>query len=285
MAEFRQYRPTVILALTVLLAHRAFAGPQFSRQYNTSCSTCHTVFPRLNDLGKAFQDAGFQFPERDEAVMEAPRAFLVPSHLPTNIGNQSQLLVGAVPPRNVPEPEARALQKKYLSKLEYLGQELESHRFPYRFCLTAELGAPAEAPCTSRQSIRFGALNENNVLEITGTYYAAYSNSKLDENQRAGLTFRAVILPSLTMAVAQFQDAPAVQAYAVEVSHYVRAKVLGVLWQAPENVAVVLPSSAAKRLVEAKDDLQEQQTILREGQVLVNAAPFTLNLVATSHHK
>ena len=269
-----------MLALMALLLSRlAFAGPQFSRQYNTSCSTCHTVYPQLNDIGKAFQDAGFQFSESDEALVETPRAFLVPSHLPTSIGKQSQLLVGAVPPSDRPEPEVRTLQQKYLGMLETLGRELESYRFPYRFCLTAEFGTPTEAPCTNRQSIHFGALNADNFLEITGNYYAAYSNSQLDENQRAGRTFRAVILPALTMAVAQFQDDPAVQGYAVEVSHYVRAKVLGVPWEAAENVAVVLPSSAAKRLVEAKNP-REQQTILREGQVLVNANPFTLNLAA-----
>ena len=38
------------------------AIPAFARQYATSCQTCHTIFPKLNDFGKAFKDAGFQFP-------------------------------------------------------------------------------------------------------------------------------------------------------------------------------------------------------------------------------
>src|SRR5208337_2587770 len=57
----------------------AFAGPQFSRQYNTSCNTCHTVYPKLNDFGKVFLDAGFQFPEEDLSLIEQPQALLAMS--------------------------------------------------------------------------------------------------------------------------------------------------------------------------------------------------------------
>ena len=290
MADYRQCRQAIPLALVAValvalaLPYLAFAGPQFSRQYNTSCSTCHTVYPQLNDLGKAFRDAGFQFPERDEAMLETPRAFLVPSHLPANAGEQSKRFVGVVQPSHIPEPEGRALQEKYLTKLESLGGELESHRFLYRFCLTAELTAPGETPCVNQHSIRFGTLNGRDVLEITGKYYAAYSSNKFDEHQRACLTFRAVILPILTMAVAQFQNDPQIHGFAIEVSHSVRDRVLGVPWETRENVALVVPTSAAKRLVEAKDP-QEQQTILQEGQVLLNADPFTLKLMAPPHAK
>ena len=35
------------------------AIPAFARQYQTSCATCHSDFPKLNDFGKAFKDAGF----------------------------------------------------------------------------------------------------------------------------------------------------------------------------------------------------------------------------------
>ena len=61
-----------LLVTALLLPLLGFAGPQFSRQYNTSCGTCHSVYPHLNDLGKAFRDAGFQFPENDVAFLETP---------------------------------------------------------------------------------------------------------------------------------------------------------------------------------------------------------------------
>jgi hypothetical protein len=48
------------LAITILSASTSYAIPAFSRMYGTSCNTCHVDFPKLNDFGKAFKDAGFK---------------------------------------------------------------------------------------------------------------------------------------------------------------------------------------------------------------------------------
>jgi plastocyanin len=47
----------LLLAAFFLMAPKARAIPAFSRQYQTSCSTYDTDFPKLNDFGKAFKDA------------------------------------------------------------------------------------------------------------------------------------------------------------------------------------------------------------------------------------
>jgi len=52
------------------------AIPAFSRQYQTSCATCHVDFPKLNDFGKAFKDAGFKFPKDDETYLKVPPVLL-----------------------------------------------------------------------------------------------------------------------------------------------------------------------------------------------------------------
>src|SRR5450756_910118 len=52
------------------------AIPAFSRQYGTSCTTCHVDFPKLNDFGKAFKDAGFKFPKDDETFIKVPPVML-----------------------------------------------------------------------------------------------------------------------------------------------------------------------------------------------------------------
>ena len=52
------------------------AIPAFSRQYQTSCATCHIDFPKLNDFGKAFKDAGFKFPKDDETMLKVPPVML-----------------------------------------------------------------------------------------------------------------------------------------------------------------------------------------------------------------
>ena len=59
-----------------IMIPKAQAIPVFSRQYQTSCSTCHITFPKLNDFGKAFKDAGFEFPKDDETYLKVPPVLL-----------------------------------------------------------------------------------------------------------------------------------------------------------------------------------------------------------------
>jgi hypothetical protein len=58
------------------MVRSASAIPPFARQYGTSCSTCHIDFPKLNDFGKAFKDAGFKFPKNDEDFIKIPPVML-----------------------------------------------------------------------------------------------------------------------------------------------------------------------------------------------------------------
>src|SRR6201987_2027692 len=70
---------TVLLALLVFLctaAQSSFAIPAFARMYGTSCATCHVAFPKLNDFGRAFKDAGFKFPKDDESFLKEPPILL-----------------------------------------------------------------------------------------------------------------------------------------------------------------------------------------------------------------
>src|SRR5207237_613105 len=72
-------RTTIIflsLLMLVLFSSSSYAIPAFSRQYGTSCSTCHIDFPKLNDFGKAFKDAGFKFPKDDETFIKVPPVLL-----------------------------------------------------------------------------------------------------------------------------------------------------------------------------------------------------------------
>ncbi len=68
----------VVAGLFIILglSHTSSAIPAFSRQYGTSCTTCHIDFPKLNDFGKAFKDAGFKFPKDDESFVKVPPVLL-----------------------------------------------------------------------------------------------------------------------------------------------------------------------------------------------------------------
>ena len=46
------------------------AIPAFSRKYGTSCTTCHSNYPELNDFGEAFKKNGFKFPTDDETFVK-----------------------------------------------------------------------------------------------------------------------------------------------------------------------------------------------------------------------
>ena len=65
-----------VLTAIALCSAPSFAIPAFSRMYGTSCSTCHIDFPKLNDFGKAFKDAGFKFPKDDEQMLKIPPVML-----------------------------------------------------------------------------------------------------------------------------------------------------------------------------------------------------------------
>lgn len=64
------------LCLILGSSSRVSAIPAFSRKYQTSCSTCHSNFPELNDFGEAFKKNGFKFPKDDESFVKEPPVLL-----------------------------------------------------------------------------------------------------------------------------------------------------------------------------------------------------------------
>src|SRR6516225_8053037 len=72
---------SIVLGLCTVLVVAMYspcthAIPAWARQYQTSCTTCHTDFPKLNDFGKAFKDAGFKFPTDNETFLKIPPTLL-----------------------------------------------------------------------------------------------------------------------------------------------------------------------------------------------------------------
>ncbi len=57
----------------------AHAVPSFARKYQTSCMTCHTVFPMLNPFGEAFRRNGYRFPnEKGSVDSDSVKAPMIP---------------------------------------------------------------------------------------------------------------------------------------------------------------------------------------------------------------
>ena len=65
---------SMLLVFVVLLfsANRASAIPSFARRYETSCTTCHVMPPKLNAFGVAFKNNGYRMSEDDEKFIKQP---------------------------------------------------------------------------------------------------------------------------------------------------------------------------------------------------------------------
>ncbi len=60
----------LVALLSLLAVPSGQAIPAFSRKYGTSCTTCHNMYPELNDFGWAFKKNGFKFPKDDETFVK-----------------------------------------------------------------------------------------------------------------------------------------------------------------------------------------------------------------------
>src|ERR1700675_150022 len=63
-----------VLVSLVLVATEstALAVPAFARKYQTSCQTCHIMFPKLNAVGEAFRLRGYRMPGETEELVKQP---------------------------------------------------------------------------------------------------------------------------------------------------------------------------------------------------------------------
>jgi hypothetical protein len=71
----------MVLAMVAATASPAHAVPAFARKYQTSCQTCHVVFPKLNAFGEAFRLRGYRMPgETEEMVKQPPVSLGAPAY-------------------------------------------------------------------------------------------------------------------------------------------------------------------------------------------------------------
>ena len=184
----------------------------------------------------------------------------------------------ALTPAEVKEPQMRALQEKYFQQLQTIGAEVQGHIFPYTFYFSRMLDLElAQQEHADQRSLRFDNYSGMTVVELTGNYFASYSSDMVDKSHRALRTFQDVMLPVVEIAMAELKDNPDVEGFAMEISHHVRGKAMGMSMERPENLVLVLSKNAALRLVNAKTENDRQAAIL-DGQFFINGEPFILYL-------
>jgi len=178
-------------------------------------------------------------------------------------------------PAEIKDPDLRSLQQQYMNDLKLVGEDILALQLEYRFYLSRKLDLDeSQQQHADQRSIRFDRYQGQTVLAVTGNYYAAYPE-KIGADQRARSTFANVVMPILKSEVPRFQTNHQVQGYAVEISHHVVGKVMGVTVERPENLMVYLPQSGALQLLGSKDE-NVQQAGLMQGQIFLNAQPITI---------
>src|SRR5208337_3504078 len=176
-----------------------------------------------------------------------------------------------VSPVEISDPAMRTLQERSINDLNAVGQNIAGIQFNFPFYLSRKLDIDEkQQKRTDQHSIRFEHYNGATVLAISGNYYGAYAADKFNEEQRARETFLDVMVPILKAAVPRFQGNAMVQGYAIEVSHHVINKTMGMPIERPENLMVYFPQSAAVKLVAAQSNLAQQGALLG-AEVFLNA--------------
>jgi hypothetical protein len=181
-----------------------------------------------------------------------------------------------ISPMEMDDPGMRRLQQEHLGELQAIATEITQHSFPYPFYFSRRLDIDeAEQKRSDQRSIAFERYNSQIALEITGNYYASYSDERLDGDHRVRQTYLDVIYPILRALVPKLTAEAKLEAFAVEVSHHVRKKVMGVSGEFPENVVFVIDKSLATKLMRAKD-IAEQQELMLDAEIYRDREPVIL---------
>jgi len=182
-------------------------------------------------------------------------------------------------PMEISDPKYQRLQQLHMQALMDIGSEVQEHKFPYPFYFSRILDVDLNnAQLADQRSIQFSSFQNQTVLEITGNYYASYSAELMNPYQRLRETFQRVVMPILRSEVSHFPDDSEFTAFAIEVSHHVRKRAMGVASEGAENIVVIIPVATAQRLVDAKTDDQRQAAAL-EASVFLNGEPYALWLL------
>ncbi|MGO9242504.1 MAG: hypothetical protein ACLQBJ_17010 [Bryobacteraceae bacterium] len=179
-------------------------------------------------------------------------------------------------PPEILDLDLRELQQKHLAELKSVAVAVASHQFPYHFYFSRKLDLSEEQERSSDQrSIQFARFQNRIVLQITANYFAAYSGELLSKEDRAHKTIDDVMLPILRVEVPVMQQEQAIDSFALEVSHHVRKKTIGVVTERVENVVLVIPREAAVRLVSAST-AAGQQAAFQQASIFLNGQPLAL---------
>ena len=179
-------------------------------------------------------------------------------------------------PPEILDPSMRALQQKHLPELKAAAVDISTHQYPYKFYLSRKLDVTEkQEQLTDQRSILFSNFQGRTVVQVTGNYFAAYAEESMDRSQRVEQTYVDVMLPILRAMASRLNSEPQLKAFAIEVAHHVRKKVLGVTVEHPENIALIVPSAVAFHASDG-NDVATQLAVLKQSSIYVDSQPVAL---------
>lgn len=179
-------------------------------------------------------------------------------------------------PPEIIDPGMRALQQKHLPELKAAAVDISSHEYPYRFVLSRTLDiTERQEQFTDQRSIRFSDFQGRTVLQVTGNYFAAYSDRYMNQTERVKRTYLDVVLPILRATAPRLQNEVQLTGFAIEISHHVLKQVIGVPVERPENVALIVPRAAVSKAI-MSTDMNDEIAVLKESTVYVDGSPVAL---------
>ena len=178
-------------------------------------------------------------------------------------------------PAEIADPAIRGLQQSHLAELHAITAALASHHFPYAFYFSRRLDlSEHQQESSDQRSIQFDRFRGQTVLKITGNYFAAYSAGADEQRRACRPDVSRCHAADLQAAVPALAREQVPDAFALEISHHVIRKVLGVETETAENVVLILPKASAQHLMEARDEAGRSAAVL-QGAAYLNSVPVS----------
>ncbi len=138
----------IFLNLITFFSIELFAAPMFARQYNVSCVTCHSAFPKLNAFGKEFMANNFRMPNWKDTTLKVgddqlalpssvPLSFRIQGFVQARDGGAIDVVTGETSSTNID------FQAPYLIKM-LSSAPLSEHISYYFYAIFAEKGGNGE---------------------------------------------------------------------------------------------------------------------------------------------
>jgi hypothetical protein len=194
------------------------------------------------------------------------------------IALSAQSASAQVSPAEIFSPDLKALEETHFPQLKALNQSIAKTRFPFPFYLSRFVGIdPAKQAEADTRGLEFVRFQDRVILKVTGNYNAAYDTNRMTQNERAAGTFRAVILPILSLATATLPQDLACDGIGFEISYHARSRERSYDFEGKENLVLVLDRNDAWALSSANTD-SARQDILNRNKIYVSGTDFGLSL-------